>query len=102
MLFLIFFDALHRTRPLFLWVFFIFFGGDGTHRAGLYGGYIPRRCTPCTVQRTRTDCTEQTAEQGTHARTLDTLHRSALDTRQAAPGRSYRRRVLEGGQCVRN
>lgn len=27
----------------------------------------------------------------TDARTLDTLHRSALDTRQAAPVRSYRR-----------
>lgn len=25
----------------------------------------------------------------THAQTLDTLHRSALDTRQATPGRSY-------------
>ena len=85
MLFLIFFDALHRTRPLFLWVFFIFFGGDGTHRAGQGGCYMPRRCTPA-PQRTRTDCTEQTAEQGTHARTLDTLHRSALDTRQATPG----------------
>lgn len=25
---------------------FYFFGGDGTDRAGLGGGYIPRRCTP--------------------------------------------------------
>lgn len=31
------------------------------------------------------------------ARTLDTLHRSAPDTRQATPGRSYRRRVLGAG-----
>ena len=29
-----------------------------------------------------------TGRTGTHARTLDTLHRSALDTRQDAPGRS--------------
>ena len=57
-------------------------------------------------QRTRTDYTAQAAAQavpdarqtmtrtGTHARMLDTLHRSALDTRQAAPGRSGRRRGL--------
>jgi hypothetical protein len=25
---------------------FYFLGGDGTDRAGLGGGYIPRRCTP--------------------------------------------------------
>lgn len=58
-------------------------------------------------QRPRTDCKAQAAAQtvpdarqtarsrphtGTHARTLDTLHRSASDTRQAAPGRSGRRR----------
>lgn len=34
----------------------------------------------------------QTTQGTTRARTLDTLHRSALDTRQAAPGRSGRRR----------
>ena len=34
----------------------------------------------------------------THARTLDTLHRSALDTKQAARGRSYRRR--DAGGCA--
>lgn len=55
-------------------------------------------------QRTRTSYTSQAAAQtvqdagqttprtDTHARTLDTLHRSALDTRQAARGRSVRRR----------
>lgn len=36
----------------------------------------------------------------THARTLGTLHPSALDTRQTARGRSYRRRALEGGWNV--
>ena len=75
---------------------------------------IPRRWRP-QPQRTRTDCTSQAAaqavpepgratradhaRQGTHARTLDTLHLSALDTRQAARGRSYRRRALG---CLRN
>lgn len=52
-------------------------------------------------QRTRTDCTRQAAAQAVpdarqtmprHAQTLDTLHRSALDARQAVPGRSGRRR----------
>lgn len=55
-------------------------------------------------QRTRADRTAQAAAQAvpdarqttprtdTHAQTLDTLHRSALDTRQAARGRSVRRR----------
>ena len=58
--------------------------------------HIPQRWRP-KPQRTRTDCTAQAAGQavpkpgreryqgkpytGTHARTLDTLHRSALDTR---------------------
>lgn len=31
------------------------------------------------------DARQTTPRTGTHARTLDTLHRSALDTRQAAP-----------------
>ena len=60
--------------------------------------------SPCTLQRTRTACTAQASGQAapnarqtaprtdTHARILDTLHRFALDTRQAARGRSYRRR----------
>ena len=71
---------------------------------------IPRRWRP-QPQRTRTDCTAQAAGQAvpdarqttpgtdTHARTLDTLHRSALDARQTAPGRSERRRVLGCGAC---
>ena len=67
-------------------------------------------------QRTRTDYTAQAAAQavpepgrgkyqgrpcpqqaahGTHARTLDTLRRSALDTRQAAPGLYGVRRVSD-------
>lgn len=37
----------------------------------------------------------QTMQGTTHARALDTLHRSALDARQAAPGRSVRRRGAE-------
>lgn len=64
-------------------------------------------------QRTRTDCTAQAAAQavpdsrqtahnrphtGIHARTLDTLHRSALDTRQTTPGRSDR--VWGTGWCA--
>lgn len=66
----------------------------------LASGPIPPRWP----QRTRTSYTSQAAAQtvqdagqttprtDTHARTLDTLHRSALDTRQAARGRSVRRR----------
>lgn len=64
-------------------------------------------------QHTRTDCTAQATVQAvpdarqtahsrthtdTHARPLNTLHRSALDTRQAAPGKSGRRRAL--GACA--
>lgn len=63
---------------------------------------------PCTLQRTRTDCTRQAAAQavpnarqtmhtGIHAQTLDTLHRSALDARQAAPGTAA---GLEGLQSL--
>lgn len=82
---------------------FYFFGGDGTDRAGLGGGYIPRRCTP--AHSSAPGQTAQHRQQGrpcqnqggqipgqttpctdTHARTLDTLHRSALDTRQTARG----------------
>nr|DAL87245.1 MAG TPA: hypothetical protein [Caudoviricetes sp.] len=70
---------------------FYFFGGDGTGRAGLGGGYIPHRWRP--QLSAHPDGLHST---GTHALTLDTLHRSALDTRQAAPGRSYRRRDAGG------
>ena len=60
------------------------------------------------LQRTRADYTAQAAGQAvpdakqttrsrmhtdTHTRTLDTLHRSAPDTKQAAPGRLGRRRA---------
>mgnify|MGYP000786859317 CR=1 FL=1 len=79
--------------------FFILVGGDGTHRP--HPGLRPY--SPRGPQRARTDCTSQAAEQttpkpgrantradharhDTHAQTLDTLHRSALDTRQAAAG----------------
>lgn len=34
------------------WVFFYFFGGGGTDRAGLGGGCIPRPVHPCQLQRT--------------------------------------------------
>lgn len=76
---------------------FYFFGGDGTDRAGLGGGCIPRRWRP-QPQRTRTDCTRQAAAQAvpdarqttprtdTHSQTLGTLHRSALDTRPPRGG----------------
>ena len=54
--------------------------------------YTPPVETPA-PQRTRTACTSQAALQAVqepgrcaHAWTLDTLHRSALDTRQTAPG----------------
>lgn len=65
-------------------------------------------------QRTRNDGTRQAAGQTMPkpgrannqgrppAQKLDTLHRSALDARQAARDRSYRRRALESGQRVRN
>ncbi len=39
------------------------------------------------------------ARHDTHARTLDTLHRSALNTRQGTRCRSYKRRALD---CLRN
>jgi hypothetical protein len=61
----------------------------GTHRAGLGGGYIPRRCTPTTPSapgQTTQHRKQRRPRTDTHARTLDTPHRSALDTRQAAPG----------------
>lgn len=41
---------------------FYFFGGDGTDRAGLGGGCIPRRWRP-QPQRTRNDCARQAAAQ---------------------------------------
>lgn len=41
---------------------FYFFGGDGTDRAGLGGGCIPRRWRP-QPQRTRADCDAQAAGQ---------------------------------------
>ena len=82
---------------------FYFFGGDGTDRAGLGGGCIPRRCPPApssapgqTTQHRQQGrpCQNQSKQVPGHtaARTLDTLHLSALDTRQAARGRSYQRR----------
>lgn len=43
----------------------------------------------------RVRCKADHARQGTHARTLDTLHRSALDTRQTARG------DRDGGGCWR-
>ncbi len=66
--------------------------------------YMPLRCTPAHSSAPGT--TAHDRQQGrpgqmqdrphtrhdTHTRTLNTLHRSALDTRQTAPGRSYRRR----------
>ena len=62
--------------------------------------YIPRRCTPAPSapgttahdRQQRNPCPnarQTTPRTDTHARTLDTLHRSALDTRQAASCRSY-------------
>lgn len=92
---------------------FYFFDGDGTDRAGLGGGYIPRRRRPqppahpdglhSTGSKTdRTRCKADHARHDTHAQALDTLHRSAPDTRQAVPCRLYRRRVLDGVERVRN
>lgn len=81
---------------------FYFFGGDGTDRAGLGGDYMPRRYTPAHFSdperlhstgsragRARTRAGKYQSRPR-HAQTLDTLHRSAPDTRQAAPGRSGR------------
>ena len=90
---------------------FYFFGGDGTDLAGLGGGCIPRRWRPqppahpdrlrhtagSTADRARTRADH--TRHDTHARTLGTKNRSAPDTRQAARGRSYRRRVLGCGEC---
>lgn len=86
--------------------FFILEIFRATHRAGLGGGCMPRRWIPQpTAHPDRLHSTGSSTGRarepgrgkyqgrphtGTHARTLDTLHRSALDTRQAAPGRSGR------------
>lgn len=66
-------------------------------------------------QRTRTDCTAQAAAQtvpdasqtahskprtDTHAQTLDTLHRSALDTRQIAPAAGAGGRGVCPAKCT--
>ena len=61
---------------------FYFFGGDGTDRAGLGGGCMPRRCTP--APSSAPGLAAQHRQQGrphtgTHARTLDTLHRVDQD-----------------------
>lgn len=72
---------------------FYFFGGDGTDRAGLGGGCIPRRWRPqppvhperlhITGSRAgHARCKADHARHDTHARTLDTLRLSAPDTRQ--------------------
>lgn len=60
---------------------------------------IPLRCTPAHSSTPGTAAHDRQQRRpckarptGTHARTLDTLHRSAPDTRQAAPGRSGRRK----------
>ena len=97
-----------------LYVGLLLCGKDGrsVHRAGLGGGCIPRRWRPqppahperlhsTGSSASRARCKADHARHDTHARTLDTLHRSALDTRQAAPGRSGRCRGLEGLQRVR-
>lgn len=71
--------------------------------------YMPLRCTPAHSSAPGT--TAHDRQQGrpgqmqdrphtrhdTHTRTLNTLHRSALDTRQAAPGRSHRRQRWMAG-----
>ena len=85
--------------------FFICFGMSGHHlphpRRSLYTPPVetPAPSAPgMTTQhrqqgrpRQMQDNPRKTRRTDTHARTLDTLHRSALDTRQAAPGRSGRR-----------
>lgn len=93
---------------------FYFFGGRKTDRAGLGGGYIPRRWrplpTPAHPERLsstgssagRARCK---ANNATHRHTRpDAGHAAPVchDTRQAAPGRSGWRRALESGQRVRN
>nr|DAG23299.1 MAG TPA: hypothetical protein [Caudoviricetes sp.] len=88
---------MHRTGHLFLLVFFIFFGGRATHPPRTLLPTMPRRCTPATPSAPgRTAHDRQRTD--THARTLDTLHRSAPDTRQAARGRPGWRRGLESAQ----
>ena len=86
---------------------FYFFGGRATDRAGLGGGYMPRRCTPApssapgrTAQHRPSQMQgrpRKTRRTGTHARTLD---RSTIDTRQAARGKSGRRRALDCMQSI--
>ena len=85
---------------------FYFFGGDGTDRAGLGGGYIPRRWRhqpPAHPDGLRiTGDRADHARHDTHAQTLDTLHRSAPDTRQAARSDRTGGGTPEGVKRVRN
>ena len=86
---------------------FYFFGGDGTDRAGLGGGCIPRRWRDPSPQRTRTDCTRQAAAQAVpdarqtmqgRAHTPGCWTRcTGLHSIPDRPRRSYRRRAL--GAC---
>nr|DAL24451.1 MAG TPA_asm: hypothetical protein [Caudoviricetes sp.] len=66
----------------------------------------PRRClytpsvetpAPARPERLRTAGNKADIQNTTHAQTLDTLHRSALDTRPPTPGRSHRRRGWRTG-----
>lgn len=83
--------------------FFILVGGDGTHlphpRRSLYTPPVETSAPAHPERRHTTGSRADHARHDTHARTLDTLHRSALDTRQTAPGRSYRRRCWSVGSA---
>ena len=89
---------------------FYFFGGWTAHHPTPGAACIPRRRplpAPAHPERLhsagnragRARTRADHARHDTHDRTLDTLHRSALDTRQATPGRS-RRRWGAGGRGV--
>ena len=97
------------------WVFFIFSVVTGLTGLGLAAAVYPAGAP--LPQRTRTDCTAQAAGQAvpkyqgrpcktrrtdTHAQALDTLHRSASDTRQATRVDRDGGGALEVVECVRN
>ena len=87
--------------------FFLGFGIGGHHlphpRRSLYTPQVETSAPPAHPDGLhstgRARCKADHAIHGTHAQTPDTLHRSAPDTRQAAPGRSGRLRALG---CLRS
>lgn len=96
-------EGVGRERtPFLFWKFFALLTGLGWVAAIYPAGGDPSPPThPDRLHSTgsragRARCKADHARQGTHAQTLGTLHRSALDTRQATSCRSYQRQGAGG------